>query len=238
MFCQKCGAQCAEGIAFCDKCGAPIENTQAAEYQYVPELQPKKENKKLITIIVAALAVVVVFVGALLIFGGNSPEDVAEEYFMAMVEGDLETEFECELRSNGLSYEDYIEKYCDVNDMKLEEYFELREDRYETEIEDYDDLIDAAKQSQEESLIEEFGKYDISFEIISTKELTEKKLKELCEEIEEYYEDSEIYSIDVDEIEEACSVKYKASIEGEDDSDTDKGTITVVKYDGEWKVFD
>ena len=52
MFCEKCGAEIAEGQDFCEKCGAPIEKAPEAE-EAKEEKKPMKVEDKVMMILLA-----------------------------------------------------------------------------------------------------------------------------------------------------------------------------------------
>lgn len=246
MFCSKCGNQCPDGIGFCSKCGAPLGGVSEAnvnvepevvtEQEFAPVVAPKKVNKKLI-IIAGVVAVVAIVLGVLL-FGGSSAESVAEEYLMADIEGDKETLFNNAIRGAEVTFEEYIENYCKAEDIDPNEYYDELSEDYDADIKDYDDYIEAAKESAKEGLIDEFGEYNISIEVISSKEMSNKELKEIKNMIKSYNYNDELYGdIDVSKIDEGCTVKFRCKIEGEDDKDSAKATVILVKYDGNWKVY-
>lgn len=79
-------------------------------------------------------------------------------------------------------------------------------------------------------LEDEYGdSIKITYEIKKDKELSQKKLDEIVQEIKDSYE------ADVT-VESAYKVKILAKIKGDNDDDTDTSTITVAKVDGEWYI--
>ena len=94
MNCPNCGTQLPEGAPFCQTCGA-----QLAAPGYAPvdaggvQPAPKKKNLPLI-IGIAAAAIAVIVLLVVLLGGGNSPEGVVEDFYDALLSGDLDEALE------------------------------------------------------------------------------------------------------------------------------------------------
>ena len=130
-----------------------------------------------------------------------------DNYFKAMEHGDGELLMEC----TPFYKVDYLDKTGGA-DFDAAAHFEEIADKTLDYLEDeYGDNI------------------KITYEIKKDKELSQKKLDEIVQEIKDSYE------ADVT-VESAYKVKIIAKIKGDNDDDTDTSTITVAKVDGEWYI--
>ena len=156
----------------------------------------------------AVVALLLVILLAVLIFGGNSPEDIAETYIEANYFGDADAD--------------------DVLDLYPEEYVEYLLDEYDI---DEDDLIasieDYLEDRRDECEDEEFELDDI--EIRSVKD----KKKKDYDEIVEFFDDE----FDL-EVEGFKLVKCKVYYEEEGDEESDTLQVLVVEIDGDYYIAD
>lgn len=97
---------------------------------------------------------------------------------------------------------------------------------------DVDAHFEELADHMQELLEEVYGdNIKITYEIKDEKELSQKKLDSITQEIKDSYE------ADVT-VESAYKVKILARIKGDYEDDADTSTITVAKIDGEWYIFD
>ena len=217
-----------------------------------PEVQAKgfDSGKKTVKIIAVALAVVIALVGAIVAFSSkgkndksevsnDSYEDVAKKYAKAKAEFDYKAAFKYAAGDMEQYMEDYFEYISDMQDMTLDEWYEEMEEEYNTKINSVYDVLECQAEETKEEMIDDYGKYKVKVEIVSSKELTELKLKDIIDgdEVLFDYKAVEDY-IDTVKIKKGYKVKVKITIDGEDDTDSQTEEYIVVKYKGEWKVYD
>ena len=105
---------------------------------------------------------------------------------------------------------------------------EVLEEDYDWDRDDKDDIQDYLE-DYVDNLEDIYGEdIKMSYEVKTEKKLNDKRLKALGE----YLEDD--YDMDADELTAGYVMQVKWTIEGDDDSKSDKDWVVVYKYDGDW----
>ena len=187
-------------------------------------------TKKYITIGAIAVIVIALVIGLISCLSSNSATGVVKSYIKATYKPDFKKADSLELCGG----EKYYEYLADEADMDLDEYFEQMSDGDASNYKEYCKYRNEKMKDFLEEGTDDLGEnLKISkIEIKKDKKLSEKKLKE----IKKRYKDDDY--IDADKITEAHEIKVKVTIKGDDDSDSHRRTIIVVKYKGNWKVID
>lgn len=235
-FCQNCGKTLDDAVRFCDGCGAP---QQVAEPQApVATAEPKQgfdfkatfdkvvkevktfaigfinrckaEKKFLYTVIGIAAGVLVAIVLLALLIGGAQPESAIDNYIAASFKGSTSA----------------------VKKMVPKEYWEYYEDNYD---EDLNDFLDDYKDNIEDTIDElkdEYGKnFKVTYKVRDKEKLSNKELKKIAEAL------ADKYDLDEGKITAGYEIEIKMTIKGSEDDDTNKTTMTVIKYKGAWYLI-
>lgn len=222
MLCDNCGANNPEGASVCGSCGAALtpeeETTPAQETQEVlREVQEVQESGKApadknkiagLAIVIggAVLAIALVVWIFSLLLGGGGPEGVAVDYIKAG------------MKANGgktlvnLLPGAYIEEVLDMGDFDSKSEL-IRE-------------VNDALEDTHDMMEEYYGKYKVKVEVRKVKDWKNS-------EINDYNERMDDRKIDL-EIKDGADVELKVTINGEDDKDTSKPTVKVIKVGGKW----
>jgi len=253
MFCKNCGTDNLDTARFCVGCGTDLtaapqqpvyeepayqappayqepsfENPgfqgyeQPAEPQNDPSVfdkamdygknymeEAKKDKKKLLIPIIAAAATVLILVVVLIIAFSGGKEDALDPYVDLL---------------NGKGDADTIEE------MMPEDFWKYAEEEGEmTPADLYDEIGDDIDDLREEG--EELYGEDITFsyEVLSETELSPSTLNDLKDTYKEL-------GLARKELTEAYKLRVEVTVEGDFDSDSEKLTVVVFKYDGDWYV--
>lgn len=163
--CAACGAPLVEGSLFCTACGTKVTPPAAPVCEAPKQSEPKKglfSNKLLLLGATGVLVVISLVLILCLAFGGNSPESVAEDYVIAVCEGDVEAVLD-------LLPETFMEEYSD-------------------EIEDLAEELEESYEYRMDELMDEYGDYDLTVEAVYVQEFTKKQLRNKAERYEEEFD--------------------------------------------------
>lgn len=128
-------------------------------------------------------------------------------------------------------YEKPLASMCKaMEDGDVDDLLDCFADKYldvmETLDKDYEDSLQDNLDDQIEELEDQYGKgYSISYKILDKERIDEDDL-----------EDYEGFGLT--DITDGYTLDVKITIDGDDDSDTNKTTITVLKIDGDWSLSD
>lgn len=116
MFCPNCGTKNSEDACFCENCGTDLRNVTPQDGGQLLPVKEKKTGSKWLPIIIVEAAVIIL--GVFLLKGildkSNSPERVAEKYFVHMANREWEEAYEeLDIKEIEESSSDFInlEKY-------------------------------------------------------------------------------------------------------------------------------
>lgn len=230
MFCQKCGMSNPDGATFCTGCGASLptgtQNFSMGQDMFgggVPAQQTfpmggqskKSSGTAIIIMAVAAILVVAIVVGVLFAFGvlGGGPEKVIRKSLEAAINGDGKTLYE-------ITADPYL----------IEEA--LDDGEYDDEEEIKEEFEERALDTQE-NLEDRYGNdltYDM--EVIRVTEYDDREVEELGEWLAERTDDA----YPEDALQDVRVLKVRATIEGDEDKDTETTETVVVKIDGNWYI--
>ena len=237
-FCKQCGNQIPDGAMFCRSCGTKVEEVNAqpecnnandtcdcgceqeqpktytqkgpnAIANFVNGFIGKVKSKDTTSIIILAAIPAVLIVGLVLalIFGGGGAENAIENYLAAAIEGDVSV----------------------TEDLAPESFWEWADDKYNKEIEDVEENLEDEIKPIKKVLEKKCGE-DLSadYEITKEKELSEKKLKVIRDNLKNNYD------IPKKDVTEAIEFEIDVTIEGDEDEETIEMKIIAVEIDGDW----
>lgn len=127
MYCGECGAKNEKGAKFCENCGAALEQEEERTEETVKRQEkkqptkPRKPMSKSKKILVSGITAVVILlvVGFLLLKNSVSPNAVANTYFKAFVDQDLDTMYQCsDLDESEFTTKDRFVEYYSNDDQK------------------------------------------------------------------------------------------------------------------------
>ena len=127
MYCGECGTKNEKGAKFCENCGAALEQEEERTEETVKKQEkkqptkPRKPMSKSKKILVSGITAVVILlvVGFLLLKNSVSPNAVANTYFKAFVDQDLDTMYQCsDLDESEFTTKDRFVEYYSNDDQK------------------------------------------------------------------------------------------------------------------------
>ncbi len=206
--CATCGTPLAEGAGFCTVCGTRVEKKAAPK----PAGGGLSKNA-ILGIIAGGAAAVLIGLTVLLIclFSGNSETDVVNSYVKAMCTADSDAFL-------SLCHDDMLEYILD-----------------EGGYDDVEELADAVEDNLQEMLDVMEKNYgdleEYEYEIVKEKEYSDRKLKNLMEEIDDKYD------LDLD-ISVAKTLEVEFVIYFEDEEVESEMEMTLVKINGDWYLLE
>ena len=253
IFCGNCGAELPDDAQFCTNCGhsvpaksaesegaetvnaavetdaaaeptaaapaSPTDSTSqpaaapsSAETAAAPssaETAPVQNNKNLIPIIIggAAAAVLLIVLIVSISLSGSGYKKAIDNYFDVMFKGKA----------------DKIEK------LYPPEYLDWYEDEYNKELDDIKDDYEETREDALEYFEDEYGKnFKATYKITDKKELSDKKLKTIQDNLKERYD------ISKKSVKKAYKLDLDVELKGKDDEDSDELTVYAVKIGGNW----
>lgn len=214
-FCRNCGAKLDDEAMVCGQCGTPVKaaeeksnaNASKIEIPGMDKINPEMKSKaKKIAIIGGIVIVALIILGVVfnMISANTGYKGMINKYFKGLEKGNAESMSEC--------LSDYLsDQYTDLEDY-LDEFIDNKLDNYEREVGENP---------------------KITIEISKDSKLSDRKLDNLKEMIEQY--DS---SYDADDISSARRLDIKLRIKGRDDKMVDKiNDVCIVKEAGNWKII-
>ena len=225
--CPQCGGELAPNARFCGNCGAsfaaapvsprPVAPKPVAKGNFLSKVTTFLTNGPSFTVagktfpvygaVAAGVALVLVIVLLFSLFGGNSPESIAETYIEAYYFGDCDGDDFVDLY-----HEDYVEWLLDEYDIDL------------------DELIDALDEEMEDNR-DELEDEEIELDKIEIRSVKDKKRKDY-EYLIDTYEDE--YDLEIEEIK---LVKCKVHYEQDGDEETNNVEVLVAKIDGSYYLI-
>jgi len=214
-FCRNCGAKLDDEAVVCGQCGTPVKAAEKKESVATPKIEipgmdkisPEMKGKAIKIGIIAAVAVVAIFIliTVLSVISANTGyKGMINKFFKGLEKGNPDSMAEC--------MSDFIsDQYSDFDNI-LENYVDNRLDYYENEVGENP---------------------KITVEISKDSKLSERKLDNLKEAVEQYDQ-----SYDADDISAARKLDIKLRIKGKDDKMVDKlNNVYIVKEGGKWKII-
>lgn len=159
----------------------------------------------------------------------SKAEDVAKAYVTAYGEGNfkkaegyvllsIQQSLEAAAKQNDLTVDDYLESVFGVSNVN--EF-----------LDQYEELFKAAME-------EEFGE-NVKCSIEGVKEVDEYSSEKLENFKKNYKSNFDEYGLDIDKVDAVTDVTLEATLSGSKKTETDDDiSITVVKYNGDWKVLE
>lgn len=246
MYCINCGNELENDSAFCGYCGAvqpgasapaapaaepvtPPAPVEAKARAKKPRAEKKPMSVKKLIIICAAVLVVLALLG----FGAYSymtPENVSERFFKY-------TYADLDKAAKLLAYDDelYTENSLMGKAPSFETFFDLAGTVYEADITSWEDYYANSNDTRKVFMSDTYGKYRLTTKAGTVKSLSVKSLKQDFSEKIDALE--EIGAFDGDSIEGAKTVTVTCKIKGDSTIVRGSTTLTLVKTDGTWKVF-
>lgn len=188
-----------------------------------------KENRKKVIILFAVAVIAICTVFTVIAF--RSPKSIAKRYAVATIKGDTAT------TDKYMAYDSQANRlwhYKCENDE--EKFFELQSLESDEDITSWKDYYRAIKEARKEDLEDTYGKYRISAEVTSIKDISNKKLESEVG-LGRLAAFEEHANFDKDTISKAKVAKVKAKITGEDGIERYVFTVYLVKNNGSWSVL-
>jgi len=210
-FCGNCGTKLDDSAKICGICGAPLESDalHTAKIPGIEYVNPEKKEKikKTVKLVAVWAAIVVAIIVVINIISGFVGYKGATRKFMKAYEKyDMET----------------------IVSMASELYFYMDEDE-----EDIEDLFASAISYDLDTIEEYVGhKYKLSYEILESYNLSDRKYKEFVDEISDYldFEPDMVSKIKVVELDVIAKGKGNKNI-------TLDVQLVLTKEDGGWKIL-
>ena len=209
MFCGFCGTQNEENAVFCTGCGAKLNGGESGSVASPVETKPKGKNNHVVKIAITVVAVIVVL--AALIFVGRSltsrgPEATVKQYLDAYIKSDVNKMFK-------LFPEDLIE-------------YAMDEEGYDKDdLNDFKDDLEDQLQNNHDRMEEYYGDdCSLSYKIVDVEDITGDDL----DDKKDTYKECDV------KVSAAKRVEVKLTIKSEDDKESEKIYIPVIKVGRSW----
>lgn len=204
-FCGNCGAQMDDNDKVCGQCGTPAAGGVAAEK---PVAKKKGSNKIVILIIGVIVAIVALVIIANVAGNFTGYKGTVNKMVKALQNNDIST-----LESLASS----------VSDESLGAWY--GDDLYDH----YDDMISDALDKYEDNV----GTIKkISYEITDETELSDRRINELKDNLEN------LYNMDTSDIKKVVKIDLKITVKGAKKSSTyNVNNLFMIKENGDWKIF-
>lgn len=229
-FCTNCGAELSDDALFCVACGNPIPEAEPVEESPVAEAAPVAETapvaeatpvaetapvapaafdiKKFLPVIIGAAAVVFIAVVALVastVFGKGYEAPV--KYKVAVIKGD----------------------FSNLEKMAPKEYWDYYEEKYDADVADVIEDLEDEYEDALEAIEDEYGdNFKISYKVTDKKELSDKKLSTIRDNLKDNY------GIAKKSVTDGYKLDVELKIKGSEDEDENEVEMIVVKIDGKW----
>lgn len=204
-FCGNCGAQMDDADKVCGQCGTPVAGSSVAEKSAANE----KGNNKIVKLIIGVIAAIVVIVIIANVAGSlTGYKSTIKKMVKALQNNDIST---LESLASSINEETFGAWYGD--------------DIYDY----YDDMISDTLDKYEDSV----GKIKkISFEITDETELSDRRMNELKDNLED------LFNMDTSDIKKVVKVDLKITVKGTKKSSTyNVSSLYMIKENSGWKIF-
>lgn len=189
------------------------------------------KRKRNIAIIAVAVILVVILLFAV-VFKSN-PEDVAEKFAVALIEGDYEKAYSYLV----VDYEDFMKEKIDARDGDWEDYLEDLSDLYDEDFDSYSDYLAYISEDTKDDLEDEYGDdYKITVTDIDSDDVKKKEAKSWLSSDE--MKAMKKCGFDVKDCDEFMCVTVELAIEGSEDEDEAELEVYLAKDGAKWKVID
>lgn len=204
-FCTNCGNMLEEGVDVCSKCGAKVDAEPKAAVKTkidpVAWFKGLDQTVRYITLgVVGVLVLAIVLISA---FSGGGYTKPLDNFFDGAFGADVDKLLKA----------------------MPEEVVEEIEDSDYMDIDDLEDMLDELLEEMED----EYGKrVKVSYKVEDKKELSEKKLDALKDELKDSY------GISKKDVKKAMELELEVTIKGSEDKDSNDMEVVVVKIGGKW----
>lgn len=204
-FCGNCGAQMNDTDKVCGQCGTPVAGSSVAEK---PAAKEKGDNK-IVKLIIGAIAAIVVIVIIANVAGNfTGYKNTIKKMVKALQNNDTST---LESLASSVSEETFGAWYGD-------DLYDFYDDKISDTLDKYEDSVGTIKK--------------ISYEITDETELSDRRLNELKDNLED------IYNMDTSVIKKVVSVDIKITVKGTKKSSTyNVSDLYMIKENSGWKIF-
>jgi len=210
-FCVKCGAPMEDGDRVCGQCGTPVVGSapvpNAAPVNTAAPAKKSGDNSvtKYIPIIVGVIvAIVAVAVGLKVAVGFMGYKGTIQKMTKAIQKDDIDT---LEELSSSIAEEMYGDNFYDYIDSSVSRV-----------LDDFEDSVGNIKK--------------IQFEVTDEKEMSDRRVRNLKEKLEDSYD------MDTDSIKKVVEVEVKLTVKGSKKSTTRTvKNLFLIKEEGGWKLF-
>jgi len=203
-----------------------------------PGVQPNSKGKKLIPLLVCAgvavLAVILVLVFVVFSSGAaNTPQGVLENFFKTATAGDINSALKYSIYDT--DFDGIIKMMCEKQGITEKEF----NDQLKMMGMSKSNVLKIAQDSMTNQLKSKYGNdYKTSFEFLNEKSFTEDEvIAEVARLTSRTYNDDYLLG-KIAKITEIVEIEMVATISGSLDQDIDTDTYTLVKIDGNWRVYD
>ncbi len=211
-FCEKCGALIEDDKTFCPSCGAQAATPAAPASNSIGDIiKNLPDNVRKLALAAVAIILAVILIST--IFGGSGYNKAVNNY-EAVMNGKAK-------KLEKLAPKEYWEYMADEADEDVDDYIDDKIDDFE---DNYDDTLDY--------LEEEYGNHvKIKLKVEDKKKLTDKKIENLAE----YLDDK--YDIKEKSVKKGYELEIEATIKGSDDEDDDEMELYAIKIGGSWYLM-
>ena len=155
-----------------------------------------------------------------------------------MIENNLSKAYSCLAYDGQKMYEDYLERLSEQNGLSIDDLYKAFEEENGIKVSGLADMISYYYDSTKEQLTEDYGKYTISAEVT---DYVEHSVGEVLSDIDALCNDDAVLDINdyinKNYITDAYVVDVEVRIHGATKSSVQTEKVTVIKYNGSWKVF-
>lgn len=207
-FCGNCGAQMDDADKVCGQCGTPFAG--AAISDSTPAVKEKGNNKVVKLIVGVIVAIVAIVVIANIVGNYSGYKGTINKMVKALQNYDTAT---LESVASSIIEETVVAWYGDDYDV-----YDYYDEAISDTLDKYEDSVGTIKK--------------ISYEITDETELSDRRLNELKDNLEDSY------NMDTSDIKKVVQVDLKINVKGSKKSSTyNVNNIYMIKENSDWKVF-
>ena len=209
-FCGNCGAPLDDASRVCGQCGTPVPGAQApVPPQGAPVTAKNKKDTKIIALVVAAIiAIVAIVIIANVASNFTGYKGAIRKMVKALQNDDVDA---LETMASAISDEQYEAWYGN-------KFYDEYDDAIKDTLDKYEDSVGNIKK--------------ISFEITDEMEVSDRRIDDLKDELEEKY------NMDTSGIKKIMNVELKITVKGSKKSSVyNVHDLYLIKEDGGWKFY-
>lgn len=241
MFCPECGEALEDNAVFCSNCGTRIRSGDDTAADSRPRLQrtesaaKKKFPIKTAAVIAGVFAVIIAVTAAIgSAVASARPENVAADYLKSYYCGNVKAADRKCLVTMRDQWEVSVEKYHNGN---KKAYFNFLSSSYERSVTSYADAYRALDDITKERFDDYYGDgYSVDIGKCETLELSDDDRSLLLSAVTS--SDFADKKLDLALLSgEVMKIRVNYVIDGDDNGTDSRNDLTLIEYDGKWKVL-